>query len=42
MGPFNAISKKPNQILVAHMPNSFNFNSKFFLCLTPKENKFRS
>ena len=35
MNAFNAVSKKSNQILMAHMTNCFNFYSEFLLSLAP-------
>lgn len=37
---FDAISQKPNQIFMTHMPNSFNLHTEFLLCLSPKQTNF--
>lgn len=37
MYAFNAVTKKPDQVLMPHMTDSINLDSKLFLSLSPKK-----
>lgn len=37
MDSFNTIAKKPHQILMPYMADSFHLHPKFFLSLTPEK-----
>lgn len=41
LSPFDAVSQKTNQILVAHVPDRFYFRSEFLLCLAPGRSRIR-